>query len=104
MSIRRENPNNQGDIGLAEAIAFFTREGYSVCLPLTDSQKFDLVVVKERPETVQIKTTTCKNSRGHYIVDLRTRGGNHTQRGKASLREDGDYELLFVLTEEGEHI
>ncbi len=101
MTLRRKNPNIQGDIGLADAISFFTTEGYSVCVPLTDSQKFDLVVVRERPQTVQVKTSTCRNARGHYIIDLRTRGGNRSQRDRVAFREEGDYDLLYILTEEG---
>jgi hypothetical protein len=33
----------KGNLGLAEAIAFCARKGYTVCIPLTDTQKFDLV-------------------------------------------------------------
>jgi hypothetical protein len=100
MTIRRRNPNVQGDVGLADAISFFTREGYSVCVPLTDSQKFDLVVVKDVPQLVQVKTATCKNQRGNFVVDLRVRGGNRTQEDKCAFREEGDYDLLYVLTED----
>jgi hypothetical protein len=37
----QENSNKQGNVGLAEAIAYFTRFGYTVSIPLTDSQKYD---------------------------------------------------------------
>lgn len=39
-----KNSKKQGDAGLGEAIAYFTRLGYTVQLPLTDSQDYALVV------------------------------------------------------------
>lgn len=102
MTIRRANPRKQGDIGVGAAIAWFMGHGYDVCVPLSESQPYDLVVDDgERLQRVQVKTTTAKSPYGRYHVELRTLGGNqsyHTVKHFDSSRID----LLFVLTDEGD--
>src|SRR5438067_5907249 len=41
---RHENSRVQGDAGLAIAIAYFSRIGVRVGIPLTDSQPYDLMI------------------------------------------------------------
>lgn len=58
-SIRRGNPRKQGLIGVGDAIAWFCSHGYDVCLPLNDSQKYDLVVdLGGDLHRVKVKTST----------------------------------------------
>lgn len=58
---------------MAVAIAHFAKQGYTVSVPLTDSQKYDLIVEIEGVlNKVQIKTTFTKNPSGAYVVGLRT--------------------------------
>jgi HJR/Mrr/RecB family endonuclease len=57
------NTKKQGDVGLGQAIAWFTRNSYTVSLPLTDSQDYDLIVDKDNVlYRVQVKTTSNKNN------------------------------------------
>lgn len=50
-----------------------------VAIPLTDTQRYDLIIVHdEGMERVQVKTTTTKDRRNH-VVNLRTIGGNKSQ-------------------------
>ena len=103
MTIRRTNPRKQGLIGLGDAVAWFTASGYDVCLPLNDSQKYDLVV--EDPDDgrllkVQVKTTTALTPYGSYAVDLATNGGNRSRNTVEAFDPD-HYDLLFVLTDAG---
>ncbi len=44
MKFNAKNSKKQGDIGLGAAIAYFTFKGFTVSIPLTDSQDYDLVV------------------------------------------------------------
>lgn len=101
-SIRRTNPRKQGLVGLGDAIAWFCAQGYDVCLPLNDSQKYDLVIDDDgRLSRVQVKTTTARNRRGRFCVDLATNGGNRSR----TTRETFDplhYEWLYVLTDDRE--
>ena len=41
-----QNSLKQGNAGLGKAIAYFTINGYGVCIPLTDSEDWDLIVSK----------------------------------------------------------
>lgn len=100
-SIRRVNPKRQGLIGLGDAIAWFTRNGYEVLLPLNDSQKYDLgVQAAGSPsiERVQVKTSTCRGRNGSFTVDLRTNGGNQSRR-TTEFFDPCHYDLLYVYTD-----
>ena len=58
------NVNNfkqQGNIGMAYAIAYYTKLGYVVSIPLTDSQDYDLIIdTGIKLLKVQVKTTDFK--------------------------------------------
>lgn len=87
-TIRRANPRKQGEIGLGDAIAWFSANGYSVSIPLAENQPYDLIV--DSPEhgfqRVQVKTTTHRGRSGSFAVDLRTNGGNRSRHTSKSLR------------------
>jgi hypothetical protein len=60
MSILRNQKNSrlQGNVGLANAIAWFANNGYRPAIPLTDSQDYDLIVDDgEKLYKVQVRTT-----------------------------------------------
>ena len=90
------NPRKQGNADLGIAIAYLSRIGVDVAIPLTDTQRYDLIVVHDDGmERVQVKTTTRKDH-GSYVVHLRTIGGNKSQI-KVRLFDPTDYEWLFVV-------
>lgn len=61
------------------AIGWFACHGFTVCVPLTDSQPYDLVVDGgEGLKRVAVRTTTQKRGQT-YLVGLRTQGGNKSQ-------------------------
>lgn len=93
-----KNTKKQGDWGVGQAIAYFTRIGLTVCIPLTDSQDYDLVVeIEGKLQRVQVKSTTYKKKSGIYSVSLTVKGGNHTY---ASIKhmDKSSVELVFVVT------
>ena len=97
---RHLNPRKQGDIGLGVAIGWFTANGYTVSVPLTDSQPYDLVVEQDGVlSRVSVKTTTLRKN-GGYEVGLRTQGGNKTQTNVRHFDSSG-VELLFVACSNG---
>lgn len=90
----------QGDIGLGEAIGYFTKLGYTVSLPLTDSQDYDLIVDDGAIKRVQVKTTSYKGKYGSHTVSLSTKGG---RKGSAiKTFNPTSYEILFVVTHKGD--
>jgi hypothetical protein len=97
-----KNLKKQGDCGLAIAISWFVLNGYTVSIPLTDSQDYDLIVEKEaKVFRVQVKTTKCMVS-GHYLMNLVVRGGNRSGTGVSKkLVNSKNIDLFFCVTEIG---
>lgn len=63
-----------GRIGLSMAINYFTIQGYTISLPLNDTQWYDLIVEKNGEfKTVQCKATTTENSE----IYLKSCGGTN---------------------------
>lgn len=61
-----------GRIGLSMAINYFTIQGYTVSLPLNDTQWYDMVVEKDNIfQTVQCKATMTQDD----TINLRSCGG-----------------------------
>ena len=97
------NTKKQGDVGVGQAIAWFTRNSYTVSIPLTDSQDYDLIVDKEsKLYKVQIKTTSFKTEYGIYNVSLTVKGGNRSGAGKIKKFDKSKVDLLFILTSDNE--
>jgi hypothetical protein len=92
----------KGNVGLGMAIAFFSRKGNTVSLPLTDTQEYDLIVdINGELKKVQVKFTSRK-SRNNFFIDLTTRG---------HVNANGDYydngfdrnanDLIFIFCADG---
>ena len=98
----QRNSKKQGDVGLGAAIGWFSMQGYTVCVPLTDSQDFDLAVEMEGAlRKVQVKTTWRRSRHGVFEVNLKVGGGNRSGTGKVKVFDAAKVDLLFVLTDEG---
>lgn len=95
------NTKKQGDVGLGKAIAFFSSMGWTVNLPLTDSQGYDLVIDSGKLHRVQVKTTTFKSKSGSYYVSLTVKGGNRSGTGKIKKFDFDLIDYVFVLTGDG---
>jgi len=93
-----KNSKKQGDMGLGVAIGYFTSVGYTVGIPLTDSQDYDLIIDDgNHLGRVQVKTTSYK--RRSYEVNLSIKGGNRTGIGKIKKFDSLNCDYLFVVTE-----
>lgn len=98
--LHQKNPKKQGDVGLGIAIGYFASQGYTVCVPLTDSQDYDLIIeLKSQLKRVQVKTTTCKTPYGSYDLNLRVCGGNRSGTGKVKLFDPLKVDYVFAVTE-----
>lgn len=66
------NRKQIGRIGLSMAINYFTVLGYTVSIPINDTQWYDLIVEKDgRFQTVQCKATQTSTD----TIDFRSTGG-----------------------------
>jgi hypothetical protein len=91
----------QGNIGEARALYEYLKMGYDVTRTTFDSSKYDLIVERDgKLLKVQVKTSRCATAAGGWQVLLSTSGGN-TKVNTIRRREATDYDLLFVLTDDG---
>lgn len=91
--------SKQGTVGLGEAISYYTSLGFTVSLPLNDTQPYDLVIEKDNKlQKVSVKTTQQLNrSKKNFVVTLRNSGG---ASGKRIIRKfkNTTCDILFVYT------
>lgn len=80
----------KGDMASAQAIATFTRLGFDVAIPLTESVAYDLLVDDGLIFRVQVKYTSCDE------VDLRNihSNSNGYQVKKTAVNA---YDWLYIL-------
>lgn len=87
----------KGNSGLGMAIAYFSTNGYTVSIPLNDTQDYDLIVEKENLlQRVQVKSTGCIGKGNNYQVALKSCGGTSGKTNKTIIQTN--VELLFILT------
>jgi hypothetical protein len=103
---RAINRRQQGDLGEASAIEWFSRLGAAILIPFGHSPDYDLVVdIEGRLLRVQVKTCTRKEPRRdgshRWYVALATNGGNQSWTGVAKLFDPSRFDLLFVLVGDG---
>ena len=90
------NTKQQGDIGVAMAIAYYTAQGCVVCPPLTDNARYDLVIDRDgKLFRVQCKCTSYWAD-GTPVVALRTNGGNRSGIGMTRKISADECDELFV--------
>lgn len=87
-----ETNRDKGRAGMAMAIAYFGANGYTVSIPLNDTQWYDLVIEKDG----EFKTVQCKatGSAANEII-LTSTGGTKGTTYDSVLNHPVDY--LFCL-------
>lgn len=91
---------DKGRAGLAMAIAYFGSNGYTVSLPLNDTQDYDLIVDKNNVlQKVAVRATGCVSKYGKYQLSLRCFGG--TNGGLYGNVLESSSDLLFCLRADG---
>ena len=106
MRERLINRRQQGDLGEASAIDWFTRHGATVLIPLGNSPDYDLVVDDGNGLLrVQVKTSVFTEStpggRLRHSVRIATNGGNQSWTGVVRRFDSSRADALFVLTGDG---
>ena len=89
----------KGNSGLGMAIAYFSTNGYTVSIPLNDTQDYDLVVEKDgNLKTIQVKATGWKTKNNIFQVALKSCGGTKGKEYKTIINTNVDY--IFILDAE----
>lgn len=85
-----------GRIGLSKTIDYYTLQGYTISLPLNDTQWYDLIIEKDGIfKTVQCKATTTEES----SIDLRETGGTKGSQYNHVLNHD-NLDILFCVNKD----
>ncbi len=86
----------KGDIAVSQAVATFTKYGYDVSIPLTESAAYDLIVdTGLKLKRVQVRYTSGKK------VDLR-RIHSNSQGYVVKKTTENAYDWLYIYTIENE--
>ena len=94
-----ETNKEKGNTSLGIAIAYYVSNGYTVSIPLNDTQDYDLIVDKDNSiKRVQVKSSGCKTKYGNYQVALKSCGGTKGKTYKTLIETNIDE--LFILTED----
>ena len=93
------NSNKEkGNTGLGIAIAYYSANGYTVSIPLNDTQDYDLIVDKDNIlKKIQVKATSCKTKYNRYQVALKSCGGTKGETYKTVV--DTNIDEVFIVTE-----
>lgn len=96
-----ETNKEKGRSGLAVAIGYFGSHGYTVSIPLNDTQDYDLLVDKDNIiSKISIKATGQRSPYGITIVNLVNTGGT---KGSVYGREcNKNIDFVFVVNEKQE--
>ena len=90
-----ETNKDKGRAGLSMGIAYFGANGYSVNIPLNDTQWYDFVIEKDgKFYTVQCKATGSADNN----ISLKSYGGTKGTAYDSILNHPSDY--LFCLDKE----
>lgn len=96
------NTKERGDLAVGQAINFFMKNGYEVCLPIGDKRDYDFVVEKDGVlQKVQVKYAGVYGRSGTCKVGLRITGGNQSYNNAKKYKKDA-FDILFVFTGKGE--
>jgi len=101
---RLATTRHQGDVGVMMALLYFTKEGHCSSVPISEGCRYDLLVeIDGLIQRVQVKTSgqRARASDG-WDVRLATCGGNKSGQGKRKCLDASEFDLLFILTEDGQ--
>lgn len=97
-----QNTKQQGNVGIGQAIAYFTKQGYTVSLPLNDSQDYDLVVdMNGSLKKIQVKTTSYMRN-NKYSVLLKSCGGS-SKTVTVTKFDNTKVDFVFATTAAGDN-
>ena len=93
-----ETNKDKGRAGLVLAIAYFGANGYTVSVPLNDTQDYDLIVDKDNVLSKVSVKFTARKPKTSYEIQLRSTGGSGQMYYGTFIDSKADY--LFAVTEE----
>lgn len=94
-------PVSQGSLGLSYAIAYLSKMGYNVSIPLVDNQNYDLICeIDNQLKKVQVKSTRYKQN-NNYVIQLKAVRANRTEN-KIHHFDSTKVDYVLAVTEIGD--
>lgn len=88
----------KGNSSLGVAIAYYSCNGYTVSIPLNDTQDYDLIVDRDNVlKRIQVKSSACKTKNGNYQIALKSCDGTKGKTYKTVIETNVDE--IFILLE-----
>lgn len=98
INMKFNSNKEKGNTGLGIAIAYYSANGYTVSIPLNDTQDYDFIVDKDNIlKKIQVKATSCKTKYNKYQVALKSCGG--TKGGTYKTVVDTNIDEVFIVTD-----
>ena len=98
ISMKFNSNKEKGNTGLGIAIAYYSANGYTVSIPLNDTQDYDFIVDQDNIlKKIQVKATSCKTKYNKYQVALKSCGG--TKGGTYKTVVDTNIDEVFIVTD-----
>lgn len=95
------NTKQQGNIGIAHAMLYFSKQGYTISVPINDSQDYDLVVdIDNVLHKVQVKTSSQLSDYNVPQVCLKSSGGTKGKIYSTVASSNATY--LYILHSNGD--
>jgi hypothetical protein len=93
------NSRQKGSIGVAQAIVYFTMAGYTISVPISEAQRYDLIIERDGIlQRVEVKTTFYrKREHRPFEAHMKTCGGNQV----TTYLNEKDCELVFIWCGDG---
>ncbi|WP_078555616.1 group I intron-associated PD-(D/E)XK endonuclease [Bacillus alkalicellulosilyticus] len=93
------NSNDKGDISLTSVISFLVKNGVSVCLPITDNKRYDLIMDNNgKLYKMQVKTAKLHNSKAYLdFLACSYRMTSKGNKAKQYTKEEIDGFLIYCF-------
>ncbi len=93
------NTKMKGDLAVGQAINYYIKNNYEVCLPIGNKRHYDLIIERGgKIKRVQVKFAGLYKSKNQCRVGLRITGGNQSYNYAKKYSDDA-FDVLFVYTE-----
>ena len=93
------NTKARGDLAVGQAINYYLKNNYEVCLPIGDKRHYDLITEKGgKIQRIQVKFAGLYKNKNQCRVGLRITGGNQSYNYAKKYSDDA-FDVLFIYTE-----
>lgn len=92
----------KGNYGMASAIEYCASQGWTVSIPLTDTQSYDIIAdIDGKLCKIQVKYTASKSNKGSWIAELKRTSIRKSTATVIHRFDHSAVDYLFILAGDG---